>query len=114
VAWTDKNRTPIYNETQIDFAALAEPVARILLGEPNRHLSTKSNLRFGNKGSLSVNLETGQWFHFEEGAGGGVLDLINREIGGDRANAMRWLAVKTVPDIHVACTVSVNLFHNYA
>lgn len=92
MAWTDKNRTPIYNETEIDFAALAEPVARILLGEPNRHLSTKSNLRFGNKGSLSLNLETGQWFHFEEGAGGGVLDFISREIGGDRANAMRWLA----------------------
>jgi hypothetical protein len=41
-------------DIDIDFAALMEPAARILLGEPNRALSSKNELRYGNKGSLSI------------------------------------------------------------
>ena len=49
------------------------------LGKPNEALSSKSQLRFGNKGSLSVEIngpKTGQWFDHEEGIGGGPLELI--------------------------------------
>ena len=65
-----------------------------LLGEPNRALSSKHELRYGNNGSLSVTIAgdgRGQWYSLEEGHGGGVLDLIVRERGGTRAQAMHWL-----------------------
>ena len=35
-----------------DLALLMEPVARRLLGEPNKALSHGHDLRFGNRGSL--------------------------------------------------------------
>ena len=37
-----------------DLARIIEPLARHFFGPPNRKLSTKTNLRFGNHGSLSV------------------------------------------------------------
>ena len=61
----------------IDFPDLMEPVARRLLGEPTS--STKDELRFGTKGSLSVDLKKGVWKSFETDEGGGCLDLIRRE-----------------------------------
>ena len=42
--------------TDTDFAAIIEPVARHLLGEPNKALSSKTQLRFGSRGSLSVEI----------------------------------------------------------
>jgi hypothetical protein len=68
-----------------------EVVARRLLGEPNRHLSTRAELRFGTHGSLSVDLEKGTWFSHEDDEGGGVLDLIARETGRRNGEAVAWL-----------------------
>jgi hypothetical protein len=62
-----------------ELARHMEAVVRKLLGEPNRRLSTKDELRFGTHGSLSVDLQKGTWFSHEDGDGGGVLDLIARE-----------------------------------
>ena len=76
---------------RLDFASLAGPVARALLGDPNPRMSTVRELRYRRKGSLAVRLDTGQWFDHETGTGGGVLDLVARERGGDRAAAARWL-----------------------
>ena len=56
-------------------------VVRKLRGEPNRRLSTKNDLRYGTNGSLSVNVKDGVWFSHEDGSGGGILDLIERETG---------------------------------
>jgi len=67
-----------------------EPVARRLLGEPNRAQSTKTELRFGTKGSLSVDLAKNVWQDFETRDGGGVLDLIIRKRGGTRRDAADW------------------------
>ena len=75
-----------------NWAEIIGPIARELLGEPNRHLSTQKELRFGRKGSLSVDLPKARWFDHEGGEGGGVLDLICREIGGDAKAAWQWLA----------------------
>ena len=78
--------------TAAEIATLMEPVARQLLGEPNPALSNGRELRFGTRGSLSVNLDKGIWHDHEKGEGGGVLDLIRREIhvaNGD--GAVRWL-----------------------
>ena len=72
-------------------AAHMGPAARRLLGEPNKHLSTKAELRFGTHGSVSVDLKKGTWFDHEANQGGGVLDLIRREEGSAGKDAVEWL-----------------------
>lgn len=68
------------------------PVARQLLGEPNLALSKNAELRFGTNGSLAVDLVKGVWHSHESGEGGGVLDLIEREVGiVDRPEQLAWL-----------------------
>ena len=37
-------------------------VATRLLGEPNKAMSSPREWRYGNRGSLSVDLEKGTWF----------------------------------------------------
>lgn len=56
-----------------------ETVAKALLGEPNPKLSSSSELRWGNHGSMSVDLAKGTWFDHENDTGGGVIDLIRRD-----------------------------------
>ena len=80
--------------SRIDFAALMPDVALALLGEPNARMSTASEFRYGRRGSLVVHVggeRAGRWHDFEVGEGGGVLDLVVRERGCDRAGAARWL-----------------------
>lgn len=77
--------------TTSDLAAQMEPVARLLLGNPNKRLSSKKELRWGKNGSLSVDLEKGTWFDHEAKAGGGVVDLIARETGEAGSDAIDWL-----------------------
>lgn len=72
-----------------DFALIIGDVARHLLGEPNVVLSSKDELRFGAKGSLAVNLKVGTWYSHEENVGGGVIDLVKREVPGEVP--MDWL-----------------------
>jgi hypothetical protein len=64
-----------------DHIRLMEAVARHFFGEPNRRLSNppKGELRFGNQGSLSIDLKKGVWHDHEAKKGGGALDLIKRE-----------------------------------
>lgn len=78
---------------QDKFADLAAAVARDLLGEPNKHLSTATELRFGNQGSMSVDVKKGTFYDHQEGEGGGVLWLIERETGQSVAGgqAVQWL-----------------------
>jgi putative DNA primase/helicase len=74
-----------------ELIAIIEPVARRLLGEPNRRASTKTVLRFGTHGSMSVDLAKGVWTDHEIGQGGGVLDLIERETGKKGPDRLQWL-----------------------
>jgi RecA-family ATPase len=74
-----------------DFAAIMQPVAHLLLGEPNRTLSSKTELRYGKRGSLSVDLTKGTWFDNEAGQGGGLLDLITRETRIEGPERFEWL-----------------------
>lgn len=73
------------------FSAIAGEVARELLGEPNRHLSTRDELRYGNKGSVAVDLKKGTIFDHSEGEGGGVLWFVERETGRKGREAVDWL-----------------------
>jgi len=58
-----------------------EAIAKALLGDPNRSLSRKNDLRFGNHGSVSVRTDCGTFFDHETDTGGGMLDLIERTRG---------------------------------
>ena len=66
-----------------------ESVARELLGSPSQ--VTPHELRFGSRGSLSVCLIKAAWFDHETSAGGGVIDLVMRELRGDKLAALTWL-----------------------
>src|SRR3981081_4414286 len=60
----------------------AADLATALLGCPNRMMSSKRQLRFGNKGSLSVIIagpKTGGWYDHESCEGGDLFNLIQRE-----------------------------------
>ena len=72
-----------------DWPALMPDVAVALLGEPSSR--TGRELRYGRRGSLSVDLAGGRWFDHEAGEGGGVVELVTRERGGDTTAAMAWL-----------------------
>ncbi len=73
------------------FTAIAGAVAKELLGEPNKKLSSNDELRFGNKGSLSVDLKKGVWADHSTAEGGGVISLIERETGRKGREAIDWL-----------------------
>lgn len=56
-----------------------EELARQLLGEPNHHLSTAKNLRYGKNGSLAIAVggkHAGTWHSFESGEKGNLIQLI--------------------------------------
>jgi len=42
-------------------------------GQPNKHMSSKNELRFGTRGSVSVKLETNEWYDHECAEGGVVV-----------------------------------------
>lgn len=75
-----------------EYRHCAEAVARTLLGEPNHRLSSKTELRFGNRGSLAVDLKKGTWFNHETNEGGGVRELVGSELRtDDEAAITQWL-----------------------
>lgn len=73
----------------INFSAIVKPVLLQILGEPNQQLSTAKELRFGRKGSLSVDPLKGIWSDFETGDSGGFFGLIKQKTGTD--DPMQWL-----------------------
>ncbi|WP_324742076.1 AAA family ATPase [Tsuneonella sp. CC-YZS046] len=73
------------------FAPMMRDVAIALFGLPNQRLSNAETLRWGNHGSLKVDLADGVWHDKEANEGGGVLDLVMRERGCDKAGALAWL-----------------------
>jgi hypothetical protein len=72
----------------------AEKVARELLGEPNKSMSKPGKeVRFGNRGSMKLDLAKGVFYDHETGEGGGVRWLVKRQTGiSDEADVTRWLA----------------------
>jgi putative DNA primase/helicase len=74
-----------------DLGRIMGIVAEKLLGTPNSALSSKRELRFGTRGSLSVDLDRGVFHDHEANAGGGVIDLVQRQLRVDHAGAVAWL-----------------------
>jgi hypothetical protein len=78
-----------------DLAGHIGDIARRLLGEPNKTLSTKTELRFGSKGSVSVEIagpNRGQWYDHENQIGGGAWKLLTVKSGKSNGEAIDWLA----------------------
>lgn len=73
------------------FSKHMEAVAKFFWGEPNNRLSSATEMRFGNQGSRSVDLEKGVWADHEAGTGGGVLALVAQERHCRNGDAVRFL-----------------------
>ena len=100
----DFNGTPPKGRAQagsrMSVARLAEmlndriaELARELLGEPNRELSSAQQLRFGAKGSIAVEIDgadKGRWFDHEHGTGGAGLELIGHRLRLNDNAARDW------------------------
>ena len=79
--------------TETDWAALLEPVARELLGDPARRPSS-GEWRYRRKGSLAVHVagpRRGTWRDHKADVGGGVLELLAHVEGLARPEALVWL-----------------------
>lgn len=77
----------------LDFSADAvRRIAISLFGQPNKRLSTATEMRFGRQGSVSVKPERGVFRDHEAGQGGGVLDmLVHAGAALDRVEAAQLL-----------------------
>ena len=69
------------NELHLALVANSETLSKHLLGEPNKSLSKQNTLRYGSKGSLSINLTKGVWYNFETEESGNLFQLIGQEKG---------------------------------
>ena len=69
-------------------------VARLLCGEPNPRLSSATEWRYGNRGSLSVDLTAGTFYCHELADGGGVVDLIRYKVpeAAENGGVARWIS----------------------
>ena len=91
----------------IDFAALMEPVALRLLGEPNARLSKPPrDIRFGTHGSLAVDCETGRFYDHENNIGGGVVDLVKHKLGCDHIGAVSLAPKRRFPQRCASSTIT--------
>jgi hypothetical protein len=74
-----------------EFVRAMGPVARALMGDPTEENKAKRELRFGTRGSLSVDLTKGTWFDNEANKGGGVIAFVCEKKRVDKAAAVEWL-----------------------
>ncbi len=68
-------------------------LSRKLLGDPNPRLSTASQLRFGTKGSIAVEVDgpkAGYWFDHERGIGGDGLEMVRQHYDPSTGTAQNW------------------------
>ncbi|EKE00840.1 MAG: hypothetical protein ACD_21C00266G0003 [uncultured bacterium] len=71
-------------EIEKSVKALAEVFVERILGQPNQKLSTATQWRYGNKGSLAIKMsgdKKGLWHNFETGESGNLISLIKKETG---------------------------------
>lgn len=77
-----------------DLAPHIGEIARILLGVPSPKHSTRSQLRWGQNGSVAVEIagpEAGAWFDHEAGVGGGAWELLRLKGGLSDEDIPDWL-----------------------
>jgi putative DNA primase/helicase len=72
------------DQAREELRARAEEIVRSCLGEPNRSLSTKRELRWGRKGSFKLNVagdKSGLWYDHENDIGGDIIAFIRQQRG---------------------------------
>lgn len=72
----------------------AERIARDLLGEPNKRLSSRGELRFGESGKIAVCItgtKAGTWYDFAEDKGGDIFSLVQHHRNCNFAQAADYL-----------------------
>jgi putative DNA primase/helicase len=87
--WTEQD----LNALRSSLAARSSELAAALLGEANRAMSSKRELRFGRHGSLGVVIagpKAGMWHDHQIGSGGDMISLIMRERGGTFRDAVEY------------------------
>ncbi len=67
-------------ENFVSNPGLIRDTAEKIFGDVNSKLSKHHQLRFGNKGSVSVNLQSGQWYDFSSGEGGNLYKFCKNEV----------------------------------
>jgi conjugative transfer relaxase protein TraI len=73
----------------------SESFVERLLGRPNEKLSSASEWRYGNKGSLVISMadkSRGLWHNFETGESGNLLTLIQKETGLSFRDSLKYVA----------------------
>ena len=85
----------------IEISQYSKEIAIALLGEENKRLSKGHELRYGNNGSLSVNLVKGTWFDHETEEGGGMVSLIKKHHGDDVSQFLRSIGVEDLKPVVV-------------
>ena len=72
-----------------------ENICYSLLGEPNRHYSSGTHLRYGKSGALAISISEkspGMWTDHSRDEKGNIFYLVMRERGGDFKKALAWVA----------------------
>jgi putative DNA primase/helicase len=98
------NSSAAHDYRRLDYDARQElrvraaEIVQSFLGEPNRRLSTRRQLRWGSRGSFALNVQgakAGLWFDHENRCGGDIIDFLKHQLGcaiGDAINyALRYL-----------------------
>ena len=70
-----------------------ESAAKYLMGEICPHSVKGADIRYGNKGSLSINTDSNTFYCHESGEGGGVIDFIKFKLGLNSKEAFDWYKI---------------------
>jgi KaiC/GvpD/RAD55 family RecA-like ATPase len=99
-----------------DLAPHIGEIARWVLGEPNRQLSNRAQLRFGHNGSVAVEIagaNRGQWYDHEAEIGGDALGLLREKGGLPNGKILDWLRDHGIPvDDRRRREVAVYAYHD--
>lgn len=74
---------------------VVDSIVEKFLGKPNNKLSSAAKWRYGNKGSLVINMTgdaKGVWHNFETGESGNLLGLIQKEVGLTFRDTLKYAA----------------------
>lgn len=96
-------RDPPVSDVAAQLNQRTADLAREIMGEPNRALSTQRQLRYGRKGSIAIAVageRQGRWYDHERGVGGDGLALIKHQLGHDLPKAVDWARAWLGQPIH--------------
>ena len=96
----ESSKNPRYDAQDVvhNLILNTEYVVQNLLGTPNATFTSKKEIRYGSKGSLSICLQgekRGTWFNFETGEKGNLLHLIQTSLNLDFKSSLEYAAKMT-------------------